>query len=227
MIQTQTYLNVADNSGAKKIMCIKVLGSNRRYASIGDVIIGVESGEVRVGKAILVWGEPRRVDGDGEGGYTRPHVGSPTVPALGVKWALWSDDLKAARDGTGPLHTADRDGKSDYHHGTGAQGGRMEITAEAMAVAAYSAEEGAVEGSSEGATGSSRRPPPPLPSFKLWLGERLDRLSSAIQAGNESEARAALGELLCASEVTVLPQNGRERVADGWTAAKVRACVGE
>ena len=41
MIQTQTYLNVADNSGAKKIMCIKVLVSNRRYASIGDVIIGV------------------------------------------------------------------------------------------------------------------------------------------------------------------------------------------
>lgn len=41
MIQTQTYLNVADNSGAKKIMCIKVLGSNRRYAHIGDVIIAV------------------------------------------------------------------------------------------------------------------------------------------------------------------------------------------
>jgi len=41
MIQTQTYLNVADNSGAKKIMCIKVLGSNRRYANIGDVIIAV------------------------------------------------------------------------------------------------------------------------------------------------------------------------------------------
>jgi large subunit ribosomal protein L14 len=40
MIQTQTYLNVADNSGAKKIMCIKVLG-NRRYANIGDVIIAV------------------------------------------------------------------------------------------------------------------------------------------------------------------------------------------
>jgi large subunit ribosomal protein L14 len=41
MIQTQTYLNVADNSGAKKIMCIKVLGGNKRYASLGDVIIGV------------------------------------------------------------------------------------------------------------------------------------------------------------------------------------------
>ena len=40
MIQTQTVLNVADNTGAKSVMCIKVLGgSKRRYARIGDVII--------------------------------------------------------------------------------------------------------------------------------------------------------------------------------------------
>lgn len=40
MIQTETVLNVADNSGAKKVLCIKVLGgSKRRYASIGDVIV--------------------------------------------------------------------------------------------------------------------------------------------------------------------------------------------
>jgi large subunit ribosomal protein L14 len=40
MIQTQSNLEVADNSGAKKVMCIKVLGgSKRRYASIGDVIV--------------------------------------------------------------------------------------------------------------------------------------------------------------------------------------------
>lgn len=39
MIQVQSYLNVADNSGAKRVMCIKVLGgSHRRYARIGDVI---------------------------------------------------------------------------------------------------------------------------------------------------------------------------------------------
>jgi large subunit ribosomal protein L14 len=39
MIQTQTILDVADNSGARRVMCIKVLGgSRRRYASIGDVI---------------------------------------------------------------------------------------------------------------------------------------------------------------------------------------------
>ncbi len=42
MIQTQSYLNIADNSGARKIMCIRVLGtSNPLYASIGDIIIGV------------------------------------------------------------------------------------------------------------------------------------------------------------------------------------------
>jgi large subunit ribosomal protein L14 len=41
MIQTQTYLNVADNSGARKLMCIRVLGGNRRYAGIGDIIIAV------------------------------------------------------------------------------------------------------------------------------------------------------------------------------------------
>jgi large subunit ribosomal protein L14 len=40
MIQTESYLNVADNSGARKLLCIKVLGgSRRRYASVGDVII--------------------------------------------------------------------------------------------------------------------------------------------------------------------------------------------
>lgn len=39
MIQMQTCLNVADNSGAKEVMCIKVLGgSHRRYANIGDII---------------------------------------------------------------------------------------------------------------------------------------------------------------------------------------------
>jgi len=39
MIQTQSYLDVADNSGARKVMCIKVLGgSHRRYAGVGDII---------------------------------------------------------------------------------------------------------------------------------------------------------------------------------------------
>ncbi|HOE79591.1 MAG TPA: 50S ribosomal protein L14 [Smithellaceae bacterium] len=40
MIQMQTVLNVADNSGAKRVACIKVLGgSKRRFASLGDVIV--------------------------------------------------------------------------------------------------------------------------------------------------------------------------------------------
>lgn len=42
MIQQQSELNVADNSGARRLMCIRVLGGgNRRYARIGDVIIAV------------------------------------------------------------------------------------------------------------------------------------------------------------------------------------------
>ena len=41
MIQPQTYLNVADNTGARTVMCIRVLGSRREYASVGDVIVGV------------------------------------------------------------------------------------------------------------------------------------------------------------------------------------------
>jgi len=63
MIQTQSRMEVADNSGAKEIMCIKVLGgSGRRYARIGDVIVAsvkqaaprgkVKSGEVV--KAVIV-----------------------------------------------------------------------------------------------------------------------------------------------------------------------------
>ncbi|WP_347331087.1 50S ribosomal protein L14 [Marinimicrobium locisalis] len=39
MIQTETYLDVADNSGARRVQCIKVLGgSHRRYAAVGDII---------------------------------------------------------------------------------------------------------------------------------------------------------------------------------------------
>ena len=42
MIQPQTRLNVADNTGARELMCIRVLGSGaRRYASVGDVIVAV------------------------------------------------------------------------------------------------------------------------------------------------------------------------------------------
>jgi large subunit ribosomal protein L14 len=58
MIQSFTRLNVADNSGAKEIMCIKVLGgSKRRYASVGDIIIAsvkkaLPNGKVKKGKVV-------------------------------------------------------------------------------------------------------------------------------------------------------------------------------
>ena len=63
MIQMQTYLGVADNSGAKKLQCIKVIGgSKRRYASVGDVIVvsvkeAIPNGKVKKGtvaRAVIV-----------------------------------------------------------------------------------------------------------------------------------------------------------------------------
>ncbi|WNK20538.1 50S ribosomal protein L14 [Halomonas piscis] len=63
MIQTQTMLNVADNSGARRVQCIKVLGgSHRRYARVGDIIKisvreAIPRGKVKKGqvmKAVVV-----------------------------------------------------------------------------------------------------------------------------------------------------------------------------
>jgi len=74
MIQMQTSLEVADNSGAKKLSCIKVLGgTKRRYASLGDVIIvsvkeaipnsKVKKGEVMRAVIVRTVKEVRRQDG--------------------------------------------------------------------------------------------------------------------------------------------------------------------
>ena len=74
MIQMQSHLDVADNSGARRVMCIKVLGgSKRKYASIGDVIVvsvqeAIPNGKVKKGdvhKAVIVRTakEIRRADG--------------------------------------------------------------------------------------------------------------------------------------------------------------------
>ena len=74
MIQMQTMLAVADNSGARKVQCIKVLGgSKRRYAGLGDVIVcsvkeampngNVKKGEVVRCVVVRVKKEVRRTDG--------------------------------------------------------------------------------------------------------------------------------------------------------------------
>ncbi|MGA0232509.1 MAG: 50S ribosomal protein L14 [Saprospiraceae bacterium] len=73
MIQQESRLNVADNSGAKEVLCIKVLGgSKRRYASIGDTIVvtvkdaspgGVKKGTVSQAVIVRTKKEIRRKDG--------------------------------------------------------------------------------------------------------------------------------------------------------------------
>ena len=74
MIQMQTNLDVADNSGARRVQCIKVLGgSKRRYASVGDIIVvsvkeaiprgRVNKGDVRKAVVVRTAKEVRREDG--------------------------------------------------------------------------------------------------------------------------------------------------------------------
>lgn len=74
MIQQESLLNVADNSGAKRLLCIRVLGgSNRRYAAIGDVIVAsvkeatpggvVKKGEVVKAVVVRTKSRLRRPDG--------------------------------------------------------------------------------------------------------------------------------------------------------------------
>jgi len=74
MIQMQTILDVADNSGAQKIQCVKVLGgSKRKYASVGDVVVAsvkeaspngkVKKGEVCKAVIVRTSKEVRRRDG--------------------------------------------------------------------------------------------------------------------------------------------------------------------
>lgn len=74
MIQAETYLNVADNSGAKQVMCFKVLGgSRRRYASLGDIIVvtiksALPTSKVKKGavmKAVIVRTKKENVRPDG------------------------------------------------------------------------------------------------------------------------------------------------------------------
>jgi large subunit ribosomal protein L14 len=86
MIQMQSELDVADNSGAKKVMCIKVLGgSRRRYAGIGDIIIvsvrealpnsKVKKGDVARAVIVRTRKEVRR----GDGSYIRFDVNAAVL----------------------------------------------------------------------------------------------------------------------------------------------------
>lgn len=74
MIQMQTMLDVADNTGAKQVFCIKVLGgTRRRYASIGDIVVGsvkkalpgvdIKCGEIVRGVIVRTRKSLRREDG--------------------------------------------------------------------------------------------------------------------------------------------------------------------
>jgi large subunit ribosomal protein L14 len=78
MVQSETVLDVADNSGARKVLCIKVLGgSRRRYASVGDLIVvsvkeAIPNAKVKKGdvmKAVIV--RTAKEIGRADGSYIR------------------------------------------------------------------------------------------------------------------------------------------------------------
>jgi len=86
MIQTESVLDVADNSGARKVLCIKVLGgSKRKYASVGDVIVvsvkeAIPRAKVKKGdvmKAVVV--RTAKEIGRGDGSYIRFDVNSAVL----------------------------------------------------------------------------------------------------------------------------------------------------
>jgi large subunit ribosomal protein L14 len=83
MIQMRTYLNVADNSGAKTVQCIKVLGgSRRRTAAIGDIIVvavkdALPNAAVKKGTVEKASCAPRR----SSAGLMAPTSASTTTPA--------------------------------------------------------------------------------------------------------------------------------------------------
>ena len=99
MVQMQSYLKVADNTGAKEIMCIRVLGGSRkRYAGIGDVIVAsvkkaAPNGQVKKGdvvKAVVVRSKQglRREDGSISVSTKTPRSSSATTKTRGALVSL-------------------------------------------------------------------------------------------------------------------------------------------
>ena len=103
MIQQESILRIADNTGAKTALCIRVLGgSRRRYAGVGDVIVatvkdaipnaGIKKGDVVKAVVVRTAKETRRKDGtyirfdDNAAVILNPRV-SPGEPASSARWA--------------------------------------------------------------------------------------------------------------------------------------------
>src|ERR687885_330897 len=118
MIQMYTYLDVADNTGAKECMCIKALGgTRRRYAGLGDVIIAsvkkaisggdVKPGDVVRGVVVRCRKATRREDGHGPVARTLPEgdraaAGREAGPEEPAEPAPAAEDRREHGRGQGP-----------------------------------------------------------------------------------------------------------------------------
>ena len=108
MVQTTSTLDVADNSGARRVMCIKVLGgSKRKYAGVGDIIVvsikeaiprgKVKKGEVHRAVIVRTRRDIHRPDGSGlrSNGRRRPLGSGPRRPGAALNYGLVRPDKAA------------------------------------------------------------------------------------------------------------------------------------
>lgn len=123
MIQQESRLRVADNSGAKEVLCIKVLGgSRRRYASIGDIFVatvkdaipgaGVKKGDVVKCVVVRTKKEKRRPDGsyirfDENAAVLINDQQQPRAPASSAPWAVSSGTRSSCASSPWPRRCSD------------------------------------------------------------------------------------------------------------------------
>jgi large subunit ribosomal protein L14 len=104
MIQMQSNLEVADNSGAKRVQCIKVLGgSKRRFAGVGDIIVvsvkeaaprgRVKKGDVHKAVIVRTAKDIHRADGstirfDSNAAFSSTTMRSRSAPASSARWSV-------------------------------------------------------------------------------------------------------------------------------------------
>ena len=111
MIQQETRCKVADNTGAKEVLCIRVLGgSGRRYARVGDVIVGsvkdalpgggVKKGEVVKAVVVRTAKERRRSTAPTSSSTTTPSCSSTTSATRGERASSGPSRASCARSGS-------------------------------------------------------------------------------------------------------------------------------
>jgi len=102
MIQQESFLKVADNTGAKEIKCIRVLGgSGRKYGNIGDIIVAsvrkaAPGGQVKKGETVTYYVTAKGLNALTDGPVTFTFYPDLEYSEFSANWELTADALKSA-----------------------------------------------------------------------------------------------------------------------------------